>query len=178
MAKGTERPRFVDLFFAVVIGTSFSLIKLDNELIDILAKLFLILVIIEDWYGYYMYVVPVDTSQKKYNLLSLIIEFSILISWYFTISSTPDKILLYSIFLSIYFFLRFLGGLIMFIRRMVIFKYFVKEFSFFAPILLVWYAYLAIKNGCYSNHSIYILSFIGWLIHLTIWWLYRKSSNV
>lgn len=69
MANGTARPRFVDLFFAVVIGTSFSIIKLDNELFDILAKLFLILVIIEDWYGYYMYVVPVDFSQKK-SLLS------------------------------------------------------------------------------------------------------------
>jgi hypothetical protein len=177
MANGKVRPRFVDLFFAVVIGTSFSIIKLDNDLIDILAKLFLILVIIEDWYGYYMYVVPVDSAQEKYNLLSLVIEFSILISWYFTISSTPDKILLYSIFFSIYFLFRFLGGLIMFIRGMVKFKYFVKEFSFFAPILLVWFAYFGIKAGCFSNQSIYILSFIGWLIHISIWWLFRKSRN-
>lgn len=175
MSKNSIRPRFVDLFFAVVIGTSFSLIKLDNSLIDILSKLFLILVIIEDWYGYYIHVVPVDSKQKKYNILSLIIEFAILTTWYFTISSKSDEIFLYTLFFSIYFFLRFIGGLIMFLRKMIEVKFLYKGLSLFVPIILVWCAYYYSTSGYFQNYFVYILSFVGWLIHLVIYWFFKKK---
>ena len=109
-----KSPGFVDLFYAVVVGGSFNLISDVNDYSVVAMKVFLIVVVLEDWFAYYSFVVPNIVERQRYTLYSLTMEFCILMSWYLAAASlnsaaVEQKCHLF-IWISIFFFVRFFTG--------------------------------------------------------------------
>ena len=109
-----KSPGFVDLFYAVVVGGSFSFISDVNDWSAVAMKIFLIVVVLEDWFAYYTFVLPNIVERQRYSLYSLSMEFLILMSWYLSIASlnsTGDQLKRWLFAcLGVFFFVRFFTG--------------------------------------------------------------------
>jgi hypothetical protein len=118
MSNQVKYPLFVDLFYAVVIGSAFPLINLDQSIPIILYRVFLILVILEDWFAYYRAVLPKDPDQLKFDFGSLLFELFILLLWYMCVLALPSqtngqpKNGVISLFFAAFYFFKLLAGLI------------------------------------------------------------------
>jgi hypothetical protein len=107
----SNNPVFVDLFYGVVVGSSISLLSLDNiELL--LFQILWIIAVLEDWFLYYRTVVDPDRDAVVWSFRSLMMEFSILLSWYlgFAALGNPGKRELFFCFLSGFYGVKILGG--------------------------------------------------------------------
>lgn len=113
-------PQFVDLFYAVVVGGSLALIGSVDDYTLVAARLFMILVVLEDWFAYFSFVMPNIVERQRYTPYSLIMEFGILVSWYLSVVSLSSQEARYPhllIFISVFFLLRFIAGFIAHLRR-------------------------------------------------------------
>src|SRR5690348_17701271 len=74
----TERPSFVELFYAVVVGSAVPLLNPRDGICVNMVRVFMLLVVLEDWWGYYRHVL-VHRRKRSYTTSSLGYEFTILI---------------------------------------------------------------------------------------------------
>lgn len=105
-----NREIFVNLFYAVILGAACSRIDLESSILVIFCQLLLIIVILEDWYGFYKEVSAV-VAEKPYSAQSLFFEASILLSWFYAFIALPKFLTLYACLFSLFYVLKFCAGL-------------------------------------------------------------------
>lgn len=105
-------PQFADLLYAVVVGGSFGLIQDLNDYVLVAEKVFLILIVLEDWYSYFRFVKPVIVDAQRYTWYSFLAEFVILMSWYLAIVALNSPMRQNGMFLciAVFFLFRFITG--------------------------------------------------------------------
>lgn len=165
-----RKPIFVDLFYAVVVGSAIPQIVINGDIFTFLFKMFLIVIVLEDWHMYYSSVITVDPSLLKYKFRSLLIEFSILTSWYFSFTSYPKDLFIFLFLLGLYFMLRFLAGLSHYKKEDPFHKWKIeREYSFLIPGLIPF----AVLLLGYENISVIAISIIilaAWSFYVICWW--------
>ena len=169
-------PQFVDLFYAVVVGGSLQLILDVNDYISVAIKLFMIVVVLEDWFAYFSFVLPNIVEKQRYTLWSLSMEFGILVFWYLSVVALNSEHRHHHLFSLIagFFFLRFVAGFRAHWRRSTL--YTKESFSEFIYLIHSLF-YFGIFFGCYYGKILFLPAFelfvIVYLILTFIWWVIR-----
>ena len=158
-----QRPLFVDLFFAVVIGAGFQRITFNLGQEQILLHVFLLAVILEDWYSYYNYVVPHSADTGK-SAKALTLEFLILLSWYLAIAAVGVHHHAYSLAFGTYFLWRVVAG---------IKHYGLRKGDGFAQLDRDWWLILPMAAGFLTydapQTARYLITASAWIIFVVAW---------
>lgn len=173
------KPLFVDLFYAVVVGSAITLILPTQSWSEILVKVFLMIVVLEDWYAYYRHVLPIYVKKQfDVNFSSLLIEFAILLSWYFAFTSLPCQLDLFLISYGLFFFIKLFAGFIIYFERGKIFsKKTMTDCLFLLSILSVVLLYSHRGIMLASKNDVFVGLALVWLSQTVLWWTINKSQS-
>jgi hypothetical protein len=168
---------FVDLFYAVVVGGSFNLIADVTDYWNVAAKIFLIIVVLEDWFAYYTFVIPNIVETQRYKLYSLIMEFAILMSWYLSVASLNSGISVrHHLFfwISVFFVIRFITGFrAHWIRATLYSRESFSEFLYLMQSAFYFVLGLACSFGQFSFWGAFGCFVLIWVSVTIIWWHIR-----
>jgi len=172
----SSNPLFVDFFYAVVVGSTFSYLTLDNATSIILIRLFMIFVILEDWYVYHRYVISFPTARKKYTIRSFLFEISMLLFWYFSFISIPERLTMFLILYSLFFLTKLYAGISHYMtKQSPITKEAILDFFYLVPAISSFLVYfLAIKNYC-SVTDCYSIVIVFWAVTIVSWWSFKLN---
>jgi hypothetical protein len=176
-----KSPGFVDLFYAVVVGGSFSFISDFSDWAAIAMKVFLIIVVLEDWFAYYTFVLPNIVERQRYSLYSLSMEFSILMSWYLSIASlnsTGDILKKWQfLWLAVFFFVRFFTGFRAHWKRSTLAsrEFFSESIYLFEAAVNVVLFYFCFTECVTVTHA-FAAFVVVWAIATSIWWFIRHDE--
>jgi hypothetical protein len=77
-----SRSTFSDFVYAITVGSAIGGIDSFSLGYSLAGAVLLIMIVFEDFYAYKIYIDPLDTTAKKYSLISLYIELAILLLWF------------------------------------------------------------------------------------------------
>lgn len=108
-----KRRVFVDFMYALVVGSALPLINGEHLSWSdpvFFGTLFLIVVVLEDYFLYMTQIVPYQRAGEM-SLIPLFSEIAILVSWYLAVVASPKypRFFLYAIF--VFFVLKYFAGL-------------------------------------------------------------------
>jgi hypothetical protein len=172
MSNGAK-PLFVDLFYAVVVGSAITLILPTQKIDAILVQIFLMVVVLEDWYAYYRHVLPVHSIRgTDIGFFSLMVEFGILLSWYLAFTSVPDHIETYLKMFALFFGIRIFAGMVIYRKKgTVVSKGVLRDFVFFLAVGSA-ISLLVLRNwGWIDDGWIHALLVGAWILQTAAWWL-------
>jgi hypothetical protein len=174
-------PGFVDLFYAVVVGGSFNLIANVDDWVTVALKIFLIIVVLEDWFAYYSFVLPNIVQKQRYTLYSLSMEFLILMSWYLAVASLnsdqdAQKKWVFAC-LAAFFLVRFWTGLRAHWRRSTLkTREFFSECLYFLQACITSSLYFLNIKGCVTIVEGLLLFGTSYVILTAVWWSIRYQE--
>jgi len=174
--KGSTRVSFVDFIYAIVVGTAFGLVPPVDLSFRFFGMLFLILVILEDFYLYHTQI-AVYADQNMPSFSALVFEISILLSWYLAAMSFPTKSKAFLFCFSGFFLLKWLAGFAHFtsLRQLRNWR-FHRNHCFFIPAsfgIILLFSTQSITNDLEK----FILLAIGWFIQVSTWWIVTKQME-
>lgn len=176
---GGIRLRFMDLLYAAVIGNALQLLRpteLDNGL---LFGLFLMLVILEDFYLYYADVAPASGEADGINLYGLATEIAVLTLWYLSAVafSKADWIFLY--YLAGFFVLKSVAGFVMCCRsKELLTLKFARELLFIlSAATLIYISRIGHDRNLYHAYDVLRVTAGVWLAQTTAWWSITRYVN-
>jgi len=165
----TERGLFADLMYAVTVGA--TLPRINDTVLHagspvLWGVVFLIAVLLEDFYLYHVKVVPYLSgpgSWREFSLTVLIVG-----TWYLTQAAFPSNVNLFLVGFAVFFSLRIIGSLLF--RTTA---YPSRQDAIFAVPIVAAVALLALA-GCplFSGHPGRLLFFLFpiWLLTIVGWW--------
>jgi len=172
------KPLFADFFYAVVVGSAFTLILPSQSLIEVLVRIFLMIVILEDWYAYYRYVLPIYIEKKLgIDFLSLLMEFAMLLFWYLAFTSVPNSMNGFLIMFGLFFLGKLVGGMMINREPNKFFTWKVdRDFNFLFSILTC-VLFLVLKSiNCISDILVYLVVGTAWLLQTLLWWRMKPKK--
>lgn len=176
-----KRGIFVDLFYAVVIGSAVPAIIVEGDLYSSIFKFILIVIVLEDWFMYYTTIIDFYKEVRDFKFKSLMFEFSILASWNFSFSYYGKDTFLFLLFFGLFFFIRFLAGMSFYnlIRQKEKWRW-GREYTLLLPALG---SLLIILFGIESltKELISIILIMVWGIYTLLWWKVfdkKKSQSI
>jgi len=86
----SNNPLFVDLFYGVVVGSAIASLSL-KDLDKMPYQIVWVLAVLEDWYLYYRHVLDEEEAKVSFSFKSLVIEFSILVSWFLGFQALKEE---------------------------------------------------------------------------------------
>ncbi len=167
------RTRFMDLFYAVIVGNALQAMNPTNLDVKLWFSLFLLLIILEDFFLYYGDVAPENASITGISFFNMMIEISILIFWYFAFLAFQRDSWLFAVFLGLFSFQKsFAGFLNCLVSRSLVSLKFIRELMFLATVVTAGYAY-SNQDDPAPHQAIIQLITIGsiWLCQTALWWL-------
>ncbi len=178
--QATTRIAFVDFMYAIVVGSAFGLVPPFELSFRFLGLLFLILVVLEDFYLYHTQIVGRRETQIP-SFSALVAEIAILLAWYLTVLSFPGKAASCLICFACFFALKWFAGLAHFAKLARLKSWeFRRNVTFLLPMLT---AIVILISRAYANLSstgIWLSVMLSWIIHVAIWWgvTNRKSKAI
>jgi hypothetical protein len=171
-----KRQVFVDFMYAIVAGSALPLINGDHLSWSdpvFLGTLFLILILLED---YFLYTTQIAPYQKAgiVNLLPLFCEIAILISWYLAVIASPKYPRFFFSSLLVFFVLKYLAGLAHWraVRRWES----ARNLAFLIPAGALSILDLCTRPTTVDGHTIVRLT-LAWAIMVGIWWSVTLSKR-
>ena len=175
--KGNSRVTFVDFIYAIVVGTAFALVPPVDLSVRFFGMIFLILVVLEDFYLYHTQI-ALYADQNVPSFSALVFEISILLAWYLAAMSFPAKSKAFLVCFSAFFILKWLAGFAHFTSLGQLGNWrFRRNHCFFIP------ASIAIMILLFNTQSITtslrkcILLVLGWLIQVLVWWTITRQME-
>lgn len=176
------RLTFVDFMYAIVVGSAFRLIAPppDKPLelsFRFLGILFLLLVVLEDYYLYHTQILK--PSQPHQSSLSdfwvLVLEIGILLAWYLSTIAFPANPKVFLAAFSTFYALKWLAGLTHFAATAQLRSWrFYRYFSFFIPLTgCVGILFVDADGGLISPLVLGLLAG-AWFVQVAIWWTVTK----
>ena len=166
------RLRFMDLLYAAVIGNSLQL--LEPQVLD--AKfffgIFLLIVILEDFFLYYADVAPENSEAEGLSFLGMLSEIAVLSTWFFAFEAFSKDKWIFAGFLAAFFFLKVWSGFINCMQTKVLKSVkFARELLFLISVfLLVWIMVLNPETSPSDSRNILLWIGVSWLIQTISWW--------
>lgn len=165
-----ERWLFSDLMYAVTIGAALPRINdrvLHADSPMLWGVVFLIAVLLEDFYLYHVKVVPYLSGPHRWREFSLAVL--IVGTWYLTQAAFPSNVNLFLVGFAVFFSLRIIGSFLLF--RATAYRF--RQNAIFTVPIVAPTALLALA-GCpfLSGHPGRLLFFLCpiWLSTILIWW--------
>ena len=168
--EAVTRIAFVDFMYAIVVGSAFGAVPPLELSFRFLGLLFLILVILEDFYLYHTQIVGRREAQVP-SFSALVAEIAILLVWYLAVISFPDSPASCLLCFAAFFALKWLAGVAHFAKLAKLRSWeFRRNATFLVPMVVA--VVIALTGG---NRD---LSFVGqwlpvtaaWVFHVTTWW--------
>lgn len=168
--KGGTRVAFVDFIYAIVVGTAFALVPPVDLSVRFFGMLFLILVVLEDFYLYHTQI-AVYADQGVPSFSALVFEIFILLAWYLAAMSFPDKSRAFLICLSGFFVLKWFAGFAHFASLGQLGDWrFHRNHCFFFPALIAIMILFFGEQSIITSSKKWISLVVGWLIQVSAWW--------
>jgi hypothetical protein len=172
-----KRHVFVDFMYAIVVASAFPLINGDHLSWSdpvFFCTLFLILVVLEDYFLYTTQIAPYQRSGEI-NFIPLFCEIGILVSWYLAVVASPKhpRFFFYSVF--VFYILKYLAGLAHWgeFRRWES----ARNLAFFIPagtILILDFCFRPVE----VDRPTVLKLTVAWAIMVAIWWSVTLSRQV
>jgi hypothetical protein len=166
----STRTSFVDFIYAVVVGSTFPFLAPFDASFRLAGLLFLIIVVLEDFYLFHTQIAG-KVPDAPAPFMALVMELSVLISWYMAVISFPASPRPCLIAFASFFLCKWLAGLFHFgaIRKLTSW-HFQRCHSFLVPfaasLLLAW----RVGSDKLSQPVVWITIPVSWLIYVVIWW--------
>jgi len=191
MANGEKFQRwmFIDFVYAIVLGSALPLIGSDHLTVSdpvFYGTLFLVAVILEDYYLYATQIAPFQMGRIYKS--SLIFEIAILISWYLAAVAIPKHPRWFLHAVAAFFLLKFLAGLTHWwnfhnsIRKALTDWRCWRNFAFIVPILTSLGFAWCLHPICVSAWMVFWVSISSLVTFFTWWglttWHERKQKPV
>ena len=169
--QAKTRIAFVDFMYAIVIGSAFGLVPPLEFSFRFFGLLFLILVVLEDFYLYHHTQIVGRQERQIPSFLALVAEIAILLTWYMTAISFPDKsnssLACFSAFFALKWVARFahlakLGRL-----RSWEFN---RNLTFMIPMLTAVTVIMIRGNTKLSSTGTWLPVMLSWFVNVLIWW--------
>ena len=170
------RLRFMDLLYAAVIGNSLQLINPSSLGASFLFSLFLLLVIIEDFFLYYADVAPENPDAEGLSFLGMLSEVTVLGAWSFAFQAFASGSWNFVLFLFIFFILKTLAGFVNCAVSKSLFSLkFARELLFLATAgVLVWIWLQKPALAPAQSESLLAILAGTWLVQTILWWAITK----
>jgi Putative Ig domain len=193
-----RRSMFVDFMYAIVVGSALPLLNSEHlNLSDVRfwAILFLLLVVLEDYFLYETQIAPFQ-QPGKVSPIALFIEVAILVSWYFSalaVSSKENRSLWFVTAFGLFYSLKFTAGVTHWtgfykgvypgetFRRNLgrgIWESLVTNSAFWVAILTAIGAIIIRNNAAPVSWKLLLSLFIASLITSIIWWTSDRWMRV
>lgn len=168
--QATTRIVFVDFMYAIVVGSAFGLIPPLELSFRFLGLLFLILVVLEDFYLYHTQIVGRQDTQVP-SFSALVAEIAILLAWYLTVISFPDKVASSVLCFAAFFALKWIAGLAHFakLRKLASWE-FRRNTTFLIPMVVAIATVLLRGQSSLSSAGSWLPLVSAWLVHVSAWW--------
>ena len=176
MAAPVPRFAFVDFMYAIVIGAAFPLIAPLEQSLRFVGLLFLLVVILEDFFLYHTQVATVTVEEAK-TFRALLAEIGVLLAWYLSAIAFPASVRAFLLAFAAFYLLKWLAGLAHFssLRQARSWRFY-RTYSFFLPvlvsvILLYWHDEVS------AFPVLWIIAALASVIQMAIWWLITKRMS-
>lgn len=177
------RIRFMDLLYAAVIGNALQLIHPQHQDVTFYFCLFLLLVILEDFFLYYADVAPENDGSEGLSFFGMVTEIAILATWFFTFVAFTSGDWNFLIFLGVFFGLKTFAGFINCAVSGSLFSVkFLRETYFLISLgALAWV--MLRRTGATPGEDPAMLGVVAgaWLIQTVLWWtttkLFRRAEG-
>jgi HAD superfamily phosphoserine phosphatase-like hydrolase len=162
-----SRATFVEFLYAVTVSAIFSKIGSVGFGLEFAALCLLILVILEDYYLYSTQVLPTEQKELKTKFIVLVLEASILLSWYLSAVSIGQSNTVFLVTFSLFSLLKITAGLFHWLSHpdKINWRFFRYVVFIFVPVVSIW-SYLTLKD----QGIIYLTVFFAWLAQAALWW--------
>jgi hypothetical protein len=170
------RLRFMDLLYAAVIGNSLQLLNPETVNAKFVFGLFLLVVILEDFFLYYADVAPENPDAQGLSFLGMVTEISVLASWCFAFQAFIADQWIFLVFLMIFFLLKTWAGFInCLVSHVLMSLKFGRELMFLVSVAaLAWF--VTHKHDADPANSPALLLWIAgtWVVQTVAWWAITK----
>lgn len=174
MAEGISiRLRFMDLLYAAIIGNALQQLHPEAMDVRLFFGLFLILVILEDFFLYHVDVAPNNSGVEGARFIGLVFEVSILILWLFSFmafaNSANNRVFL--LYIAGFFTLKTVAGLVNCLNERIFFSLsFVRELLFVVCPVIIFCMWLGLPaTGRVPSHVLLVIVIL-WLSQAVTWW--------
>jgi len=168
---------FADFMYAVVVGVAFSDIKLTDPLQILFPTIFLLVVVIEDFFLYQTQVKPHTDIFSFTSFSSLVLEVSILLAWFLSFLSRKDArewaFACFSAFLLLKWIasVKHIGSELPASKRWVIHRDHLFLISAIVSAVLIFVHPAAIVvSGTVAIPGDWTILALAWLVQMWLWW--------
>jgi hypothetical protein len=167
----TNRITFVDFMYGIVIGAAFPLVAPLELSFRFAGMMFLVIVILEDFYLYHTQIAIYETPDQKPSFIVLVTEISILLAWYLTAIGFPHKKVSFLIAFGAFFLLKWIAGLAYWIslKRFSDWR-FHRNHTFLLPITACIILGMCTKGNDLVHPVVWITILVVWVVQTAIWW--------
>lgn len=168
---------FVDFMYAIVVGSAFPLIAPLEMSFRFFGLLFLLLVVLEDFYLYHTQIVAPSQAHGS-SFLALVVEMCILLAWYLGAIAFPENPRVFLTAFAAFFALKWLAGLAHFaaLRELRTWRFY-RCFSFLIPLAGCVVVLFVGGDGRLSSPSISGTVAGAWALQTAIWWSVTKRQE-
>lgn len=176
-SKSYSRIEFVDFMYAIVVGAVFPVIAPIEMSFRFFGMLFILLIVLEDFYLYHSQVAVHEKHDKKLTFGALVFEISILLAWYLAAIAFPNQPRPFLFAISGFFILKWLSGLCYWGALKMLGDWrFLRNTTFLIPTVVCLYFALWKTPNLEEMHT-WILVAFAWIIQTIIWWIITRIKS-
>lgn len=176
--KTFKRIAFVDFMYAIVVGSAFPLVAPLELSFRFWGMIFLVIVILEDFYLYHSQIAIHDNSKKTISFPALITEVSILLSWYLATIGFPKEKISFLIAFSAFFLFKWIAGFAHWISLKKTLDWRSKRnFTFLIPVIVCLILLFLSKNQKLNHPLIWGSILTAWGLQTFMWWTITNKKK-
>lgn len=166
------RLRFMDLLYAAVIGNSLQLLHPEAINAKFLFGIFLLVVILEDFFLYYADVAPENPDAEGLSFLGMLSEISVLSAWFFAFQAFTADNWHFIFFLMVFFALKTWAGFVnCLVSKTLLSLKFGRELLFLISVSVLAWIGLTPQATPPSESGALLLWIAGsWAAQTILWW--------
>lgn len=171
------RRRFVDFIDAIVIGAVFSSIAPLESSFRFFGMLFLLFVILEDFYVAHTQLATFKTPIIALRFFPLVIELAISLSWYLAAMAFPKKKDAFLIAFSCFCFFKWLAGFVHWgsLKMLSNWKFKRNYLNFICVVVCLWVLLMS-GNNKLRRPRVWIPIALAWVTQTASWWVVTRIN--
>jgi hypothetical protein len=168
----------MDFMYAVTIGSAFPKIEAIGFTYWLWALLFLLVVIVEDFFLYTTQVKPHSADATAFSLFALLFEMSVLITWFLMVVSFQARPRVFLACYAAYFTLKWSAGFFHCRSASLLStRIFHRNHTFFVPILAALCLLYFARPVTSESRQLWIVIVAAYIFSTVAWWLITPRST-
>lgn len=172
------RRKFVDFIDAIVIGSVFSSIAPLEPSFRFFGMLFLLFVILEDFYLAHTQLATHQAPTIALRFLPLVIELAISLSWYLAAIAFPENKDAFLVAFSCFFLLKWLAGFAHWSSLRMLSRWqFRRNYLNFVCVAVCLWIFYSTANTKLQDPRVWLPIALAWAIQATCWWAITRIKK-